>query len=85
MKNAIIADKATDKIREIGGVYAHHISRMAKKIEHKKRANTIDVTLSFDAGQLGSDGDCRCIDPQHEKHDMLKMIPIIVFVDPNEF
>lgn len=85
MKNAKITDLALDKIRDINGVYAHHISRFATKLAHKKRGNMVDITVSLDAEQLGCNGDVRCIDPQMQMHDELKLIPVIVFVDPSEF
>lgn len=83
MKTCEIADKALVKLRKIKGVYASPMVNLMSSIKHMPKGDKYRVALDLPADQIGGGGDVRSI-TSPDFMDELKLIPIIVFIDPKE-
>lgn len=83
MKTCEIADKALVKLREIKGVYASPMANLTSSIKHMPKQDKYRVILDLPGEQIGGGKDVRSlINPDFM--DELKLIPIIVLIDPKE-
>lgn len=83
MKTCDIADIALTKLREIKGVYASPFANLTSSIKHMPKQNIYRVTLDLPGDQIGGGKDVRSI-VHPEFMGELKLIPIVVFIDPKE-
>lgn len=83
MKNLDIYNSAVKRFSQNEGVYSSAMFDHATDI--KMVDNVVEVKLSLSADQLGCGGDVRTLDPALDSFDKLKLIPMLVFVDPEEF
>ncbi|MCP4528735.1 MAG: hypothetical protein GY833_22905 [Aestuariibacter sp.] len=79
--NAVKTDALMRQLNQLAGVYCQPLARHTTKLEHKRRANEYAVTINIDAEQIGGGGDVRHL---MECTDELKLVPMLVFVDPSE-
>lgn len=83
MKICEIADKALVKLREIKGVYASPLVSFTSSVKHMPKNNKYRVVLDLPVDQIGGGKDVRSI-TSPDFMDELKLIPVIVFIDPKE-
>lgn len=79
--NAEKTDSLMKKLNGLDGVYCQPLSQFASHIEHNDKQEAFDITLSIGSEQIGGDRDVRSV---LNCDDRLKMVPILVFVDPSE-
>lgn len=75
------ADATMRKLNAIDGVYCKPVKSLCSNIKHMAKANTYRITVDVDEDQLGGN---KCVSSVLECKDSLKMIPVLVFIDPSE-
>ena len=75
------ADVAFNKMNEIPGVYANSLRKFTSKIQHMAKKDIYRITIDLDAEQLGGG---KCVAQVLDTGDKLKLVPVIVFIDPDE-
>lgn len=79
--NAKKTDAAMKQMNALDGIYSQPMGLFAEHLTYNEAEKTFDVTLKLPADQIGGNGDVRSI---MQCTDALKMVPILVFVDPSE-
>ena len=79
--NATKTDAAMKTLNSLDGFYSQPMGKFAEHLAYNEDDGTYDVTLRLPADQIGGNGDVRSI---MQCIDALKMVPILVFVDPSE-